>query len=159
MTKHYLIKPSTYYALMKPFGFFILAIMFVTLTRFASVYLNNEIFQLIGIGASLLVVLVYIYKFLYIKSMTYKITKEQIVYTRGVFTITTDNIELYRVKDFTVKRPFLMRIIKAMNFSLITSDKTHPILDLIGIPKSNIDQVVRKLVEEQRRIKGVREFD
>lgn len=159
MTKHYLIKPNTYYALMKPFGFFILAVMFATLTQFSSVYLNNEIFQLIGVGSSLLLVLMYIYKFLYIKSMAYKITREQIVYTRGVFTITTDNIELYRVKDFTVKRPFLMRVIKAMNFYLITSDKTHPILDMIGIPKSNIDQVVRKLVEEQRRIKGVREFD
>lgn len=159
MTKHYLIKPSTYYALIKPFGFFILAVLFATLTRFVSTFFKNEVFQFIGIGSSLLLVLMCIYKFLYIKSMTYKITREQIVYTRGVFTITTDNIELYRVKDFTVKRPFLMRIIKAMNFSLITSDKTHPILDMVGIPKSNIDQVVRKLVEEQRRIKGVREFD
>lgn len=159
MTKHYLIKPSIYYALIKPFGFFILAILFATLTHFAPVFLKKEVFQFIGIGSSLLLVLMYIYKFLYIKSMFYKITREQIVSTRGVFTITTDNIELYRVKDFTVKRPFLMRIINTMNFSLITSDKTHPILDLIGIPKSNIDQVVRKLVEEQRRIKGVREFD
>ncbi len=159
MTKHYLIKPSTYYALIKPFGFIILATLLAVLTRFVSTFFKNEVFQFIGIGSSLLLVLIYIYKFLYIKSMSYKITREQIVYTRGVFTITTDNIELYRVKDFTVKRPFLMRIIKAMNFSLITSDKTHPILDMVGIPKSNIDQVVRKLVEEQRRIKGVREFD
>ena len=159
MIKNYLLKPNAFYALIKPFGFFILAVLFAILTHFALVFFKNEVFQFIGIGSGLLVVLMYIYKFLYIKSMSYKITREQIVYTRGVFTITTDNIELYRVKDFTVKRPFLMRIINTMNFSLITSDKTHPILDMVGIPKSNIDQVVRKLVEEQRRIKGVREFD
>lgn len=159
MTKHYLLKPNMYYVMLKPIGFIILAAFLLFLTLFGFTFLKNEMFLFIGIGLSSVALLIYVYKFFYIKSITYKITKEQIIYLRGVFTITTDNIELYRVKDFTVKRPFLMRIINAMNFSLMTSDKTHPVFDMIGIPKSNIDHVIRKLVEDQRRIKGVREFD
>jgi hypothetical protein len=46
-----------------------------------------------------------------------------------------------------------------MNLQLITSDKTDPILNLKGIPKSDVFQLIRENVEEQRRIKGVREFD
>lgn len=159
MTEHYLLKPNMYYAILKPFSFVVLAVLLLVLTLYGFNFFKKEMFLFIGISLSSFALLIYIYKFFYIKSITYKITKEQVIYLRGVFTITTDNIELYRVKDFTVKRPFLMRIISAMNLSLITSDKTHPVFEMIGIPKSNIDIVIRKLVEEQRRIKGVREFD
>lgn len=159
MTEHYLLKPNMYYAILKPFSFVVLAVLLLVLTLYGFNFFKKEMFLFIGISLSSFALLIYIYKFFYIKSITYKITKEQVIYLRGVFTITTDNIELYRVKDFTVKRPFLMRIISAMNLSLITSDKTHPVFEMIGIPKSNIDIVIRKLVEEQRRNKGVREFD
>jgi hypothetical protein len=52
-----------------------------------------------------------------------------------------------------------MRLFNIMNLQLITSDKTDPILNLKGIPKSDVFQLIRENVEEQRRIKGVREFD
>ena len=121
MTKHYLLKPNIYYVILKPFGFVILAVLLLVLTLYSYNFFKNEMFLFIGIGLSSFALIIYIYKFFYLKSISYKITEEQVIYLRGVFTITTDNIELYRVKDFTVKRTFLMRIINAMNFSLITS--------------------------------------
>ncbi len=148
-----------YYALFKPFGFVIMAVLILALTKLCLNHFQNEFILFIGMGLSSIVLLIYLYKFLYIKSITYKIDKEQIIYSRGLFTIITDSIELYRVKDYTVKRPFLLRIINAMNFSLFTSDKTHPVFNMVGIPKSDLYDVVRNLVENQRKVKGVREFD
>lgn len=159
MANYFTLKPNIYYALFKPFGFFVIAVLIFALTQFGLNYFQNEFISFIGMGLSSIALLIYLYKFLYIKSITYKINKEQIIYSRGLFTITTDCIELYRVKDYTVKRPFLLRIINAMNFSLFTSDKTHPVFNMVGIPKSDLYDVVRNLVENQRKVKGVREFD
>jgi len=52
-----------------------------------------------------------------------------------------------------------MKVFGIMNVTLYTSDKTTPILKLKGISKSNIIDVIRLKVENQRKLKGVREFD
>jgi membrane protein YdbS with pleckstrin-like domain len=85
--------------------------------------------------------------------------KDRLVTKKGVFTNQFSFLELYRVKDYEVYQSFFMRLFNIMNLQLITSDKTDPILNLKGIPKSDVFQLIRENVEEQRRIKGVREFD
>lgn len=159
MEKHLSISPKGQYALIKPFKFLVLSVLAATTGAAVRAYLPHPwlVYPFFAIGACFLAA--YIYHFALIKSITYKISKEQIQYVRGVFTIRTDYLELYRVKDLSLKRTFLMRLIRAMSLTLETSDRSHPTFDMDGIPRSNIDGALRDLVENARVRKGVREFD
>lgn len=44
-----------------------------------------------------------------------------------------------------------MRLFSLMNVRLHTSDKTSPILDFTGIPKSNIVDIIRDWVGKERK--------
>lgn len=100
-----------------------------------------------------------IYNIAFTMSKKYVLNGEQLCYTRGVFGITTDYLELYRVKDITERRPFLKRLLGAMDLVLVSSDRTHPTFAIRGIAKGDLARRLRDLVEANRRARGVREFD
>ena len=83
--------------------------------------------------------------------------KDCLVTKKGVFTNQFGFLELYRVKDSNVYQSFFLgRLFHIMHLQLITSDKTDPILNVKGIPKSDVFKLINENVEEQRRIKSVR---
>ena len=149
------IRPSALYALFYPFKYLFWAILVLVASFFAKPYIDQQILQYITIALVIFSLLGYCLSYLFIRSIRYQLTEEQILYTRGIFTVTTDYIELYRIVDFTVIRSFLLRIIGGMTFSMDTIDKSHPVFKLEGIPKSNIDLTVRDLVERNRARKRV----
>jgi uncharacterized membrane protein YdbT with pleckstrin-like domain len=90
----------------------------------------------------------------------YEFYEDRIIYRRGVFTVITDEILLYRIKAINLHEPFLYRIVGISNLNLITSDKYVGELSLQAIPVGvQFRNVLRELVEENRHIKGVKEFD
>ena len=69
-------------------------------------------------------------------------------------------IELYRVRDYTIDKPFIMRLFGLGNLVLITSDKSSPRVYLKAI--TNVEKVrdlFRKQVEEARKKTGTKEVD
>jgi len=94
------------------------------------------------------------------KYSLYELTTERLITTKGVFNKSTEQIELYRVKDIRLEEPFLMRIFSLGNILLVTSDKT---LGVILLPAMNnpkkLKDDIRYIVEKQREKKGVREMD
>ena len=90
----------------------------------------------------------------------YEIYDDRIIYRRGVFTVTTDEILLYRIKSINLNEPFLYRLVGISNLSIITSDKYVNEITLKGVPVGmNFRNALRELVEENRTKKGVKEFD
>jgi uncharacterized membrane protein YdbT with pleckstrin-like domain len=90
----------------------------------------------------------------------YEIYDDRIIYRRGVFTVTTDEILLYRIKAINLNEPFLYRLVSISNLSIITSDKYVNEITLKGVPVGmNFRNALRELVEENRTKKGVKEFD
>jgi|Laugrefa1bdmlbdn_1035148.scaffolds.fasta_scaffold02054_6 uncharacterized membrane protein YdbT with pleckstrin-like domain len=90
----------------------------------------------------------------------YEIYDDRIIYRRGVFTVTTDEILLYRIKAINLNEPFLYRLVGISNLSIITSDKYVNEITLKGVPVGmNFRNALRELVEENRTKKGVKEFD
>lgn len=90
----------------------------------------------------------------------YEFYENRITYRRGVFTVFTDEILLYRVKAINLHEPFLYRLVGISNISIITSDKYVKEITLKGIPVGiGFRDTLREMVEENRRIKGVKEFD
>lgn len=84
----------------------------------------------------------------YIKSrgVSYRITSQRVVVETGLFGKRLEQIDLYRVNDFTVERPFLQRLMGTGNILLKTMDRTTP-----NITIANIKTDVVALYEELRR--------
>ncbi len=99
-------------------------------------------------------------KYLVTRTTSYQLTADRLVCQQGVFYRTQDEIELYRIKDYTVVAPLLYRWLGLADLVLATSDKTHPTLVLTGIADAHsVKELIRNQVEELRVQKGVREID
>lgn len=101
----------------------------------------------------------YIYRVLLVRSNVFEINKEQMVYKRGVFSRSIDFLELYRIKDYHISKPWYLRLIGAMKVIIKSSDKNKPEMTLNGVPDSEIVYNLRNLVELQRKNKRVYEID
>lgn len=157
------IKVCFLYGLYKQSLFMFLIIGIVILSQFLQHYFFNQKLKSVLINSSTIlnIILTFriIYGLIYFKTLKYVLYEDRLVSKEGVLTRHLNFLELYRVKDYSVYQSFFMRIFNMMTIQLITSDRTTPILNLKGIPKSDVFNIIRAYVEEQRRIKGVREFD
>jgi uncharacterized membrane protein YdbT with pleckstrin-like domain len=109
----------------------------------------------VGIGFVMFLV-----RFLKTKFTKYEISEERIIETTGVFSRSTDETELYRVKDIRLEEPFFLRMFGLSTILLVTSDKTSPIITLSGVKNgNNLRKTLRDAVEVRRDLKGVRERD
>ncbi len=94
------------------------------------------------------------------RARVYELTTERLRFYSGVFNRNIDEIELYRIKDFTIDKPLHLRIVDLGNVHLVTSDRSRPTAELHGI--NDVAQVrdqLRHQVELVRDQKGVREVD
>ena len=146
-----LLRPALSFAILKNINLIILTIMILILSVFINVH---EI-----AFASIVPAILLIYRIMYWRMVKYEISSSQIKYTRGVFQINIDFLEMYRIKDFDQRQSLVMRLLSIMHIHLMTSDITHPVLELKGIPKSNIADVLRKLVLKSRKENRVYEVD
>jgi uncharacterized membrane protein YdbT with pleckstrin-like domain len=92
-----------------------------------------------------------------VRSREYQITTERILVRTGILSKTTEELELYRVKDYALEEPFWLRLFKAGNIRLSTHDASNPelILEAVPGPSALCDQI-RKHVEDCRQRKRVR---
>jgi membrane protein YdbS with pleckstrin-like domain len=101
-----------------------------------------------------------IYQWLRVKCMRFTMTEQRLRIESGILNKKYDDMELYRVKDTSVARPFLLRMVGLGTISLITSDASDPNLELMAISDPmNVHDIIRNQVEKMRRERGVRELD
>jgi uncharacterized membrane protein YdbT with pleckstrin-like domain len=101
-----------------------------------------------------------IWKFFLVKTWTLEITDQRIIEAKGIFTKTTDELELYRVKDIRLEEPFLLRIVGLSNILMNTSDRTHPIYKIPAIKNGkSVREELRLAIDIRREKKQVRETD
>lgn len=147
------LKVSNIYGLYKQLPYMFLMLLAIGLVAFfpsfSSIFLIIALFLLLRVA----------YGIIYYRMILIEIFPDRLSIKEGVFTHSKNFLELYRVKDYEVSQSFFMRIFSLMNITLHTSDKTSPILHIVGVPKSNIVEIIRDKVETQRKLKGVREFD
>jgi len=91
----------------------------------------------------------------------YRITNRRIVVETGVLSKKLEQIDLYRVADYTVERPFGQRIMGTGNLMLKTFDKTTPELHVLQIKTDVVAlyESVRAATEEDKARRGVRMVD
>ena len=101
-----------------------------------------------------------VWTYLKVHCRVFELTSERLRLYEGVLNQEIDEIELYRVKDTTITRPFLQRIFGLSTITLKTSDRTHPEVIIPAIKEGmEVREKIRSHVETVRESKRVREVD
>ena len=75
------------------------------------------------------------WKWLQINSRKLKLTDQRIILQEGVFNKTTNETELYRVRDSTIEEPFFYRLFGCGNIIIFTTDEADATLQLTAYKK------------------------
>jgi uncharacterized membrane protein YdbT with pleckstrin-like domain len=91
----------------------------------------------------------------------YRLTSRRVVVETGVLSKKLEQVDLYRINDYTVERPFSERLMGTGNLVLDTMDKTAPRLEIRRI-KTDVVALYEKLrrapeIDKSRR--GARVVD
>ncbi|MDB4937159.1 MAG: hypothetical protein JWP87_4131 [Labilithrix sp.] len=118
-----------------------------------------------GVGGLLLAILTLgisvLVTFFQTRGVHYRITSQRVVIEKGVFSKRMEQLDLYRVVDYVVERPFGQRIMGTGNIILEAMDKTTPEIRIVGI-KTNVMSLYEKLrysTEQEKKKRGVRVLD
>jgi uncharacterized membrane protein YdbT with pleckstrin-like domain len=101
-----------------------------------------------------------LWKWLVVKNIKYELTSQRLQTRHGVLNKKTDQLELYRVKDYKLVQPLFLRLFSLGNIVLETSDRSSPIVLIEAVPGAEaLREKVRLHVEARRDSKRVREVD
>lgn len=102
-----------------------------------------------------------LYFFVRQKSRHYRVTTERIVVESGLFSKRMDQIDIYRINDFVVERPFTQRLMGTGNILLNAMDASTPQMRLEGLKTDvrELYEALRKATETEKRRRGVRVVD
>lgn len=100
------------------------------------------------------------WKWLEVRTTRYELTSQRLRLRSGILNKETQDLELYRVKDYRMDQPFFLRLFSAADIVLATSDRSHPTVVLRAVKEAEplLDKI-RDIVEELRRSRGVHEID
>ncbi len=94
------------------------------------------------------------------RSQVYEITTERIRIITGIFSRRTNELELYRVRDYTVDEPFWQRLVGRGNLIIESADRNTPLLVIHAVPDvAALKDQVRTHTERMRQLRGVRDFE
>lgn len=90
----------------------------------------------------------------------FELTSERLRIYEGILNQEINEVELYRVKDTKISKPFWLRIFGFSNLHLDTSDRSCPSVEIPAVRDgAAIREKLRKQVEILRDKKRVREVD
>lgn len=118
-----------------------------------------------GVGALLVVILTVglaaIYFWLRSLGKSYRITTERIIVEHGVLSKRTEQLDLYRITDYVVERPFSQRLLGTGNLMVEAMDRTTPKVHIEGIRTDvmKLYEDLRAATEQEKRRRGVRVVD
>jgi uncharacterized membrane protein YdbT with pleckstrin-like domain len=144
------LRPAMGFAFLKILPLILLALAFLLLSWYLSPFFLFFSFGVLGLAW---------YRLLYIRSNCYLITAELIRVSRGIFFKRTDHLEMYRIKDYIITQSFLLQLFRLMNLTLKSTDPENPVLQLTGIPESDLLDTIRDYVQEARKNNNIYEIN
>jgi len=94
------------------------------------------------------------------KTTAYELTTQRLKITSGILNRKLDELELFRVKDYSMNQPLFLRMVKLGNLTLVTSDASSPTVAIRAIPDvETVREKLRSAVQSERDRKRVRELD
>ncbi len=96
-----------------------------------------------------------LWRWLQTRCTRYELTTERLIFSRGVLSRTTDQVELYRIRDYRLEQPFFLRLFGLSNVVLIGNDRTDAVILLEAVRDgAGLVSRARQCVEELRRRKA-----
>lgn len=81
----------------------------------------------------------------------YCITNQRLIIETGILTKRSREMELFRIRDVSVKRNLIERLFKIGDITLTSTDSSNPQLVLKNIKRSQaVKDVIRNVVREER---------
>lgn len=81
----------------------------------------------------------------------YSLTEDRLFLSVGFFSIKDEEILLYRVRDINTKRTLWQRLFGVGTVTVVSSDKTMPVLDIKNIKKPlDVKELIHSSVEEAK---------
>lgn len=116
--------------------------------------------MIIGLGVMLAAILWLIYRAVALKCIVYSATNDRLEWERGIFNRPVDNLDLFRIEDLSLHRPFIDRLLGIGTIEIHSSDKTTSKLMLKKIPdpKRIYDLLKTESLRSDRR-RGVIHMD
>lgn len=102
-----------------------------------------------------------LYRLWVVSGIEYKVTTRRVVIETGVLSKKMEQVDLYRIADYSVERPFGQRLVGTGNLSLETLEGKggHLMIRDIGTDVVALYEAVRKATEIDRQRRGVRVFE
>jgi uncharacterized membrane protein YdbT with pleckstrin-like domain len=101
-----------------------------------------------------------VWKWLEVRNTVYTLTDQRLKFTRGVLSKTTEDLELYRVRDTKFQQNMWERMLGLGEIVLFTTDETTAVVSLPWIRDAEgVREKMRALVEARRDAKRVRYLD
>ena len=131
-------------------GVFTLCMIVMAAIIAAAIYFNELLVYL-----GLFLPLIYgFWKWLEIRNTKLQITDQRLIVTEGILNRTTNETELYRVRDTTIKEPFFYRIFGLGNIIVFTTDEASATHTFLGYKKPHwVKDQIRNFSEQCRQKK------
>ena len=105
-------------------------------------------------------VIIPIWIYLTTRFTKYELNSERLIIKKGILSQNIEETELYRIKDYSVFKPFFLRIFGLGNLVLTSSDKNNKYTSLLAIKDvEKIKDLIRGHVEKSRKRTGTKEVD
>lgn len=94
------------------------------------------------------------------RSTLYTLTNQRLLIAHGLLNRREENLELYRVRDYSMDQPLNLRMLGLGNIHMVTSDPITPNISIMAIPEvERVREALRTSVEAARDRKRVRQMD
>src|SRR5262245_13183940 len=108
-------------------------------------------------GAALVPLVIAFWKWIRTRTTQYHLTTQRLQMSYGILSRKSEDLELYRVKDYHIIEPFIMRMFGLADIVLNTMDEENATIVLKAIPGGkSLRDVIRQNVEICRDRKRVR---
>lgn len=87
----------------------------------------------------------------------YKLSKDRLFFEKGLFSIQSEEVQLYRISDLTLKMSLWQRIFGTGTILVSGSDRTTPTLELRSVKHPReVKELLNEQVEKVKIARGVR---
>lgn len=101
-----------------------------------------------------------VYHFLKVATTRFTLTSERLRWQWGILNRHTEEVELYRVRDIGLVKPFIQRIVGLGTVEVTSTDLRTPQIEIRAIRDADaVREHFRSATERMRKIRGVRDID
>jgi uncharacterized membrane protein YdbT with pleckstrin-like domain len=141
-------------------GFAVVAVVATVLLLFARGSSTSPIYWWVMAGVWVACVLFALGRWASTMSVRYEVTTERLRITTGMLSTVTEEVELRRLRDATIVKPFFLRIAGLGDIHLMSADSSAPRVTLRAIRQPDqVQGTIRSAAQAMYRRFGLRDIE